>query len=212
MKTFPDLVACEHCDSVYKRAPGRFGDVAHCAVCDAVLYRGGRVDVDHWLAWSLAAAVAFTIANVCPFVQISLQEFHNAATLWQAAQALAAGPTGPIAVPLALSIIIVPALQIGLLCWALAYARTGRRAPGFVLVMRLLVALRPWSMVEVGVLGILVGAIKLGSYMKVIPGPGLWGMAASMVLLTLIASRETRVLWDVTAPDAAPAPLARETA
>ena len=39
--------------------------------------------------------------------------------------------------------------------------------------MRLLVALRPWSMIEVGLLGILIAIIKLSSLMQIIPGAGL---------------------------------------
>lgn len=206
MKTYPHLVLCGECDSVYKRRPGKFGEEARCATCGALLYRGGRADIDSWLALTIAAAISFAIANLSPLIRLSLESLRNDATLWQAARALGNGAPGPIAVPLALSIIVVPALQIGLLGWALAYARAGRRAPGFALALRLLVALRPWSMVEVGLLGVLVAAIKLSSFMKVIPSPGLWAMAVAMVLLTLITQRDLRVLWDATdATSAAPA-------
>jgi paraquat-inducible protein A len=202
MKTYPDYIVCEQCDSVYRRRTGRFDEQARCATCDALLYRGGKNDVDSWLALALAAGIAFAIANLSPVMRLSLQSLRNDATLWQAARALDYGAAGPIAVPLALSIIVVPALQIALLVWTLAFARVRLRAPGFALVLRLLVALRPWSMVEVGLLGILVAAIKLSSFMKVIPGVGLGAMAASMVLLTLITQRDLRTLWDAT--DAAP--------
>jgi paraquat-inducible protein A len=208
MKTYPHYIVCEHCDSVYRRRPSRFDEEARCATCDALLYRGGRNDVDSWLALTLAAAIAFAIANLSPVIRLSLQSLRNDATLWQAARALDYGAAGPIAVPLALSIIVVPALQIALLAWLLAYARARRRAPGFALTLRLLAALRPWSMVEVGLLGILVAGVKLSSYMKVIPGVGLAAMAASMVLLTLITGRDLRTLWNATEPEPAPAPAA----
>jgi paraquat-inducible protein A len=212
MKTYPNYIVCEHCDSVYRRRSGRVGEVARCATCGALLYRGGRTDVDSWLALALAAAIAFAIANLAPVMRLSLQSLHNDATLWEAAQALDYGAAGPIAVPLALSIIVVPALQIALLAWTLAFARVRRRAPGFALALRLLVALRPWSMVEVGLLGILVAAIKLSSWMKVIPGVGLGAMAASMVLLTLITQRDLRTLWEATEAVPAIAPTAEEAA
>lgn len=41
-------------------------------------------------------------------------------------------------------------------------------------MMKTLVWLRPWSMVEVGVLGFLVAAIKLSSLLDVAPGIGGW--------------------------------------
>ena len=197
MKIFPNLVVCEHCDSVYRRHPLALDEVARCARCDAVLYRAVRPDVDRSLALTVAAAIVFAIANLCPVVRISLQGLHNEATLWQSAAALARGPAAPIALPAALAIIVVPFLQIGLLAWILLHARVGRRAPGFARAMRMLVALRPWSMVEVGLLGILVAVIKLSGFVQVDPGAGVWATAGLMVLLTLIAHRDIHWLWEI---------------
>lgn len=80
------------------------------------------------------------------------------------------------------------------------HARAGRRAPGFAPAMRLLVGLRPWSMVEVGLLGILVAVIKLSSSLQVAPGAGVWALAVLMVLITVIASRDVDRLWALTEP------------
>ena len=198
MKTFPELVACEHCDSVYRRPVLAPGEVARCERCAAILFRARRLDIDGWLALTIAAAIAFIIANVCPVVLVNLQGQHNAATLWQSTVALAQGAAAPIALPAALAIIVVPFLQIGLLAWLLLYARAGRRAPGFALVMRVIVGLRPWSMLEVGLLGILVAVIKLSSSLEVAPGAGVWAMAALMVLVTVIANRDVHRLWALT--------------
>ncbi len=198
MKIFPDLVACEHCDSVYRRYALAQNQVARCARCDAVLYRASRLDVDRWLALTVAAAIVFVIANACPVICISLQGLHNEATLWQSAAALARGPAAPIALPAALAIIGVPFLQINLLVWILVYARVGRRAPGFARAMRMLVALRPWSMVEVGLLGILVAVIKLSGFVQVAPGAGVWATAGLMMFLTAIANRDIHWLWKLT--------------
>ncbi|WP_232476396.1 MULTISPECIES: paraquat-inducible protein A [unclassified Acidovorax] len=201
MKTFTNLVACEHCDTIYARAPLAPGELARCGQCDAVLYRASRLDIDRWLALTVAAAVAFVIANVCPVVKISLQGLHSQATLWQSAAALAQGQAAPIAVPTAIAIIVIPFMQISLLLWVLGHARGGRRAPGFSLAMRMLVGLRPWSMVEVALLGILVSVIKLLSMVDVVPGAGIWATTALMILITLVANRDVHWLWDFTDSD-----------
>ncbi|MDR8398355.1 PqiA/YebS family transporter subunit [Paraburkholderia sp. USG1] len=198
MQTLPHLVVCEQCDSVYRRRTLVRHEVAHCERCAAVLYRASRLDVDRWLALTVAAAIVFAIANACPVIRISLQGLHSEATLWQSAAALAQGAAAPIAIPAALAIIVVPFLQIALLAWILVFARAGRRAPGFARTMRMLGVLRPWSMVEVGVLGILVAIIKLSSFVQVIPGAGIWATATLMVLVPLIASREIHWLWEWT--------------
>ncbi|RIX42608.1 MAG: paraquat-inducible protein A [Rhodocyclales bacterium GT-UBC] len=197
MRTFPHWVICEHCDSVYRRIALQAGQAARCPRCLAPLYRASRLDAQRWLALTIAAGIVFLIANLCPLVRISLQGLHNEATLWQSAAALAQGPVALIALPAALSIIVVPFLQIVLLGWVLAFACRRRRAPGFAPALRLLGLLRPWSMVEVCLLGILVAIIKLSGFLEVAPGPGIWAMAVLMVLITLIANRDVHWLWEM---------------
>lgn len=82
----------------------------------------------------------------------------------------------------------------------LTFARDGRRVPGFAPAMKVLLMLQPWSMIEVGMLGILVAVIKLSSLVRVAPGAGIWATATLMVLITLIASRDLHQLWDWTEP------------
>ena len=193
----PDLVACEHCDTVSRRVALQRHQVARCARCDAVLYRFNRLSVDQWLALTVAAAIAFVIANISPVIRISFEGQHNETTLWGSITALAHGTPAPIAVPAAMAVIVVPFLQIAALIWLLGYARFGRRAPGFAPLMRLLVALRPWSMVEVLLLGILVTIVKLSSDLEVAPGAGIWATVALTLLIAAVASRDVHQLWEV---------------
>ncbi|MFF7400048.1 paraquat-inducible protein A [Achromobacter sp. NPDC008082] len=198
MNIYPQLVACEHCDSVYRRCTLAAGEVARCRRCDAVLARANPLDVDRWLALTVTTAIVFLIANVCPIVRISLNGMHRQATLWEFAWALAQGSVAPLAIVAGLVMILVPLAQIVLLSWVLSYARVGRRAPGFARALRTLACLRPWSMVEVAIFGILVAIIKLVSLVEVTLGAGVWATAALMVLLTVIAHRDLSALWDQT--------------
>jgi paraquat-inducible protein A len=198
MNIYPQLVACEHCDSVYRRCTLAAGEVARCRRCDAVLARANPLDVDRWLALTVTTAVVFLIANVCPIVRISLNGMHRQATLWEFAWALAQGSVAPLAIVAGLVMILVPLAQIVLLSWVLSYARVGRRAPGFARALRTLACLRPWSMVEVAIFGILVAIIKLVSLVEVTLGAGVWATAVLMVLLTVIAHRDLSALWDQT--------------
>lgn len=202
MDTFPSLIVCEHCDTVYRRCPLGPHDLARCERCSAVLYRGSVLNIDRWLALTVAAGISFVIANAYPIMRINLQGLHRETTLWQSAIALAHGLAAPIAVPTALSIVVVPFLQIASLIWVLAFARFGQPAPAFGVVMRLLAMLRPWSMIEVGLLGILIAIIKLSSMVQIILGIGLWATAALMVLITVIAGHDIQRLWDWISPAA----------
>ena len=203
MRAFSDLIICEHCDSVFRVRVLARGEVARCSRCGAVLFQGRRVAVEGTLALVIAAAVAFVVANVYPVLRIGLQGLHTEATLWQSALALAYSPAAPIALAAALVMIVAPLVQIVGLHWLLVHAYLGRRAPGFTQWMHLLVKLQPWSMVEVGLLGVLVSVIKLSSVLDVAPGIGVWGMATQMILMALIAHRDLHWLWEATAADSA---------
>ena len=203
MKTFPRLIVCEHCDGVFQRPDLARGEIARCELCDAVLCRADRLSIDLWLALTVTAAIMFVLANVYPVIRISLGGMHNEATLWQSMRALAHGNAAPIAVPAALAAIFVPLMQILLLGWVLSYARFGQRAPGFGAAMKGLNHLRPWSMVEVCLLGALVTIVKLSGYLSVVAGVGIWATAALTVLLTIIASRDTHWLWETPARESA---------
>lgn len=176
MKTFPDLVICRHCDSVYHRRILAAGAEARCRRCGFTLYRAGPAAFERWLALTITAGIAFIIANVCPILQVSLYGLRNEVTLWQCVAALSHGATLPLAVCAFLLLMLAPCLQIALLGWILVFARRDRTAPGFIPAMKMLRWLRPWSMIEVGMLGLMVAAVKLDGFCRLPPAPavGLW--------------------------------------
>ncbi len=192
----PDWIICEHCDSVYQATALVRGEKSCCVRCGAVLDRGGHLSTQQLLALSICAAIVFCFANAFPVISISLQGLSNEATLWQSVEALAQGRISLIAAVAGLTIILAPLLQIILLCWVLSFAVVGTAAPGFKACMRALEHLRPWSMLEVCLLGILVAIVKLGGMLDVHPGLGLWALGMLTVLIILISGKSIRRLWD----------------
>src|ERR1700678_708596 len=148
MQTYPALIACVNCDTISERPALARGQQACCAACGAVLLRSG-LNVRQLLALALAAAVVFVIANVYPVIGIGLYGEHHRTTLLGSALSLADSRAAPIAIVVVMAIVVLPALQIAVLCWLLLFARAGRRAPLFGVLMRAWEQLNPWSMVEV---------------------------------------------------------------
>lgn len=196
MTLYPALVVCEHCDSVYRRHDLGVNEIARCGRCRAVLYRASRLDIDHLLALTLAAAIVFVIANVSPVIRIAVSGMHNEANLLQAISALSQGSALLVGLVAGATLFGVPLLQIALLGWVLLFARAGRRAPGFGAAMRVLHWIRPWSMTEVFLLGVLVVIVKLSGMLNVIAGPGTYATVVLTVLITVIAKRDVRTLWE----------------
>lgn len=191
------LIICEHCDCVYERVELAKHQKALCLRCGAVLQRHNGLDVQQRLALSLTAAILWMFANFYPVMSISLQGLKNSATLWDSVLALSQGPITFMAMVAAISIIIAPAFQLLLLIWVLGFALTARRSPAFKLCMRWLETLRPWSMLEVCLLGAMVAVFKLAGMLDVLPGIGLLALAVLSLLMIRIAGRDIRDLWDM---------------
>ncbi|HDS1818158.1 Inner membrane protein YebS [compost metagenome] len=195
MRQTQDLIICEYCDTVYQRTPLGRHQRAICPRCGGVLYRHCNLTLQQRLALSVTGGILLVFANFYPVMTIGMQGVSNSATLWDAVQILSNGSITFIALVMALAIIFAPVLQIGVLCWLLSFALAGQRAPGFALCMRALESLRPWSMLEVCLLGAMVAVIKLAGLLDVIPGIGLLALAALSMLIIHIAGKDIRDLW-----------------
>lgn len=197
MSDHEKLIICEYCDAVFKRAKLTKYQTLCCIRCGGVLQRFSSLTVEQRLALTVTAAILWFFANLCPVITISFKTMKNSATLWESVLALSLGPITFIALMVVIAIIIAPAFQLVLLAWVLCFSFRQQRAPGFRLCMRLLESLRPWSMLEVCLLGALVSMFKLAGLLDVFPGTGLFALAALSLLLIHIAGRDIRGLWDI---------------
>jgi paraquat-inducible protein A len=192
-----ELLVCPHCDAVHRAVVLARHEVAACVACGRVLTRKHSLSVDQVLALTVTAAVLFLIANSYPLMTIEVGGMRTDATLSGAALLMLHGWAAWPASVLALSMFILPLLQIALLLWVLAFARFGRRAPGFRGLLVTLHRSRPWSMTEVFLLGALVAIVKLSSWVHVTPGIGIWALASLTVLLTVLSMVEPRFWWSL---------------
>jgi paraquat-inducible protein A len=192
-------MVCEHCDAVYRRRNLARREVARCMRCGAILERHQWLSLDKQFALIVAAGIVFIIANVEPIVQVSLGSSHATTTLWGAAIAMWNDQSQVVAVLAALTLFFFPLTQILIFGWLLAFARHGERAPGFRQAMVMLHYVRPWSMIEVFMLGSLVAVVKASSYFTVVPGAGIWSFGVLTLMITVFASHDPRQLWHKTA-------------
>lgn len=197
MQKRPDLIVCEECDAVFLRPLLGRGVVAHCLRCEAELERDTGRRLERLLPLTVAALVLFVIANTFPIVTIELQGLTSDTTLVGAVLALLRDGMSEVALLVMATTLLFPLIQMLVLLYLLLPSSRLQRPPGFVLLLRLMQAARPWGMVEVFMLGILVALIKLSNMAEVIPGPALWSFGVLTVLLTVVVSFNPRYIWHV---------------
>jgi paraquat-inducible protein A len=192
----PALIACHECDLLQREVPLAPGGAARCTRCSAVLYRNTPDGLDRTLAYALAAAVLFAVANAFPIVGLDAQGNRTSTTLFGTVRALHDDGMTSVAGLVFVTTILMPALNIGALLYMLLPLKLGRVPHGLPAVFRLVDAVRPWGMVEVFMLGTLIALTKLAALASVVPGIALWSFGALMFLVAAAAaSFDSHALW-----------------
>lgn len=190
------VIACHECDLLQREVALPRGGVLRCGRCGAELCRSHPDSFERTLALTAAAIVLFAIANSFPIVGLKLQGQVIQTTLFHTVQTLWVEDMRSVGTLVFVTTMLIPALQLAALTYLLLPLRLGRAPRHFALVFRVLHAVRPWGMVEVFMLGVLVSLVKLAHLASVAPGIALWSFAALMFLMAaLSAVFDPRDLW-----------------
>ena len=199
MNEVPRAIICESCDAVCQRVPLREREIARCPRCGVELDRHAGFQQARILPLTVASLIVFAIANLFPIVEIALRGLRSETTLAGAVIALAGDGRSLLALLVLATTLLLPLLHLLILLWLLVPLRwgRGRRVAGFAPLVQTMQALRPWGMIDIFLLGVLVAIIKLSSMATVLPGPALWAFMALTVLLTMVTAFDPRRLWEM---------------
>jgi len=185
----PIFVACLECDLLHRKLRLQPGGEARCTRCGALLYQSTRPDAnERALALTLAASILFVLANVFPILALEVQGVRSSTTLLAAVQSLWDEQARAVAALVFTTTILVPAAELAGLIWVLVALRRGARAWGAVPMLHFIESVKPWGMVEVFVLGVLVSLVKLAHIATVEAGVALFSFGALMALVAAAAA------------------------
>ncbi len=190
------LVACPECDLLQQEIELEPGGVAVCQRCQSHLYHHTPHGLNRALACTIASLILFLLANSFPIIFMELQKARNATTLFESILYLFEHDFYPIAMLVLLTTIIIPAIEIIAMLTILLPLRLGIVIPGLSWLFRLVHAIRPWGMMEVFMLGIIVSLIRVAGISNAAPGIALWSFAGLMFAMTMSAHYfNPRELW-----------------
>jgi len=190
-------VACHECDTLQALPDLPAGGSACCVLCGARLGMNPRGGLDTPLALALTAFILYLIANAFPLMELELKGLVHATSFTGAALALMQEDMIPLGLAVWAISVLVPGLVMGITLYVLLAARLGRLWPGLRPLLLVLCRLRPWGMLDVFMLGILVAMVKLADMAKIIVGPGLYAFAPLLLVSAGVVSiLEPRLLWE----------------
>ena len=189
------LVVCERCGKAHRWTLLVPGAKARCTRCEAVLGRGHRLGIETVLALTVTALVVFLIASFTDVIAIRLGGNTVATTLpgavaeaWRDGQAL-------VAISVAFTALVAPALFIALRLYVLLPLALGKVPAGFGFCVRSLHQISRWSMVEVLTIGGLLSLVRLAGLADATPGPAMLALGMLTLLFAAIESAGLRHLW-----------------
>ncbi|HEY4242935.1 MAG TPA: paraquat-inducible protein A [Kofleriaceae bacterium] len=190
----PELAICAYCDAVHRRTELAPRTTARCTNCGAALYKG-EADVGAMVAIAITAAAGLAVALTAPLLTLQSGNTRVEATLWGAIAAAWRGDVPLVGLVLLISLVIAPICELGLLLWIVVPLSAHVRPPGFAFAMRTLRVLRPWRLVEVFLLGVLVSIVKLAGLATASPGWGVYGIGVLVLSLASLATFDRSSLW-----------------
>ncbi|MBP7000662.1 paraquat-inducible protein A [Amaricoccus sp.] len=199
------LVACPYCDALNREVEPPLGGRVRCGRCGEVVMTNRPHALDRTLAASVAVVVLMIGAVMFPFLELHTFGLTRKASVLDAALAFSSGLTAPLALAVGMLIVVIPVMRAFALAYVILPIRLGRPpAPGAHEAFRLAGLLRPWSMAEVFIIGVVVALVKVAGMASVSLGPAFWAMVCMVLLVVLEAtSLDDWSLWrilDRTAP------------
>jgi paraquat-inducible protein A len=190
----PVLFACRDCGQIHQiPAPHLTNRWLLCPRCGRRLWRSPGLGLDHPFAYAAGAIILFLIANCFALFEISFAGDHRSGLIIGGAVQLTrydAGVAG-VGALVALISIILPALTLSLVFAVLArlvvtHRDNKRCRPAIAVAWKLARHLRPWSMLDVYLLGAVVAYTRLNRLADVVIGAGGYALAALVLVQVLI--------------------------
>lgn len=197
------LASCHECDLLQVLpADALVKTSLRCSRCGAPIHGQSQANHATPLALILAAFILFIVANCYPIISIETAGIVRSATILGAVQSLWEEDMPLVAGLVLVTTLLAPAIELLGLTIILACIQFGWRSNGLRVLMGLAVRSRPWSMVEVFVMGVLISVVKISHLANISPGPALWSYGLLILVFSAaLANVDSQALWEEIEPD-----------
>lgn len=192
-----DLVACQHCDKLHKKRVLAPGTKALCLRCGAKLYGRSKDMMNRSLAFTIASLVLLTVTCSFEFMQFAMAGQVQQNRLASGVLTLWDGGYEELGVMVAFTSMAAPALVIGAFLAILAPLHRGWRPRYLPHLTKFITHIRPWSMMEVYLLAVIVAVFKLNAMADITLGPASYSFFVMVFTLTAaMANFDPEVIWE----------------
>lgn len=176
------LIACHDCDLLHKLPQLSSDGRVTCRRCGAILVRSRTATVSRTLPLVVAGLIFFLLANCFPFMAINSGGIQQDTIFISGIFQLFQQQMWGLGAVVLLTTLLAPLLYLLGLLYILTLLALERKVPAGREVLKGIIALQQWSMLDIYMLGVLVALVKLLKMTTVIPGIALYSFAALIVV------------------------------
>ena len=190
-------IACHECDLIHDipAMPNRAAAV--CVRCGCVLFRAKIDSINRTLAWTFAGLVLYIVAVSFPFLAMKNGPIGNETGLLTGIELLYRQGIIPLAALVLMTCVLIPLLQMLGLLYIFIPLKLNTQFKYAVPVFCFFKHVKPWSMMEIYMLGILVSIVKLGKMATIVPGLAVIAFGLLIFVLNFaLTSVDEHMVWE----------------
>lgn len=198
--------SCHECGLVSQFDELPAGSEASCPRCSHTLSSVGHYKQQGVMAYASASLIALIMSLTFPYMSFSVQGISQQITLYQAVDMMNRMDNSLIAILLFLAVILLPAYFLVLSLWFCLLVEWKKRISYSssrlaFLALKSLSWAKPWLMVDVFLIGVLVSLIKIAALADVSMGTSFWAFCIyAMLVVKTISLVDFDWLWDRLVP------------
>ena len=193
-----NLIICKKCHTLHKRVPISENKKAFCSKCNILLYQNSTNTLDRTLALVIAAAISLFITFKFTIITINIQGLEQSLTLYALFMVILEQQQYIVGMMFIFLIVIFPITIISSMLILLTLMKFKK---GKYLTQRLLILLahvRPWSMVDIFFISLLVAMVKLFDYAYIELGVSFIALIFTLILDIIITKKISfNELWNL---------------
>ena len=194
----PRLIGCQTCGLAQQVPVVGPGCELGCSRCGAVLTEDHHAKMRRCVVLLILAMLLLLPANLVPIMRIAELGPPEPKTVWEGIQVLYFGGSPGLALLVFIASLCVPILKVLILAVLVLWRHPRRAATARRLaqVHRMIATIGRWSMVDIFVVALLIGLVRLGGLASVDPKLGAVAFLA-VVVITIAAAEDLnpREFW-----------------
>ena len=197
-KELDNLIICKKCHTLHQKVPLSKNKKAFCSNCNLLLYQDNPKIIETTLALVIAAAISLFVAFEFTIVTINIQGLEQSLTLYALFMVILEQHQYVVGIMFVFLIVIFPITIIFSMFLLLLLMKLKK---GGYLTQRLLMLLahiRPWSMIDIFFISLLVAMVKLFDYAHIELGVSFVAFIFTLILDIIITKNLSFYeLWDL---------------